>query len=111
MAYDFITVREDDDQGNPVARIYIVCSDCRMPVGRDPMTREWAAFDAPAALVDTGNRDDNGDPVYATVQRWKVALCAPCYVKAFNVRYPGAEPPKLYDGRVKDAKPVRKSAQ
>lgn len=109
MAYDFITVREDDEDGLPVAKVYIVCAECRMPVGHDPITREWAAFDAPAALVDTGNRGDDGKPVYATVQRWKVALCAPCYTTAFEIRYPGAKPPKLYDGRVKDAKPVLKA--
>ena len=82
---------------------YIVCQDCRTPVGLDPRTREWAAYEAPALRVD------DGTPNGSLVQRWDYALCLECYNKAYLDRYPDATlPDTLWDGRVPDVPPVKK---
>ena len=93
---------------------YIVCSGCRMPVGRQPGNPgAWAAYDDPGTPVVA-----NGKPVLATDHLGRpaqqiisynreAALCRDCYLEAFAKRYPEAEPPTtLIDGRVPGAQPV-----
>lgn len=109
MSYEFIT-REEKSGERTVYRDYIICSGCRFPIGHQPLG-DWAAYDHPGTLVDTGRHDDKGQAITMLVDPSEDhdALCAECYIKAFKLRYPDAVPPVLYDGRVpgSQAVPIR----
>lgn len=83
----------------------IICADCSASVGKDPATGDWAAWDAPPYRIDTGKRLEDGTIDYQLVSRTETALCSECYTKAFQTRYPGEEPPVLYDGRIVEKEP------
>lgn len=89
--YEYSTVLKTASDGTASNHVFIVCADCGVLNTKDPKSGDWAAYDAPPRINPTS---------FTLEGRPETALCVECYVKAFQVRYPGAEPPTLYDGRV-----------
>src|SRR5262245_39940110 len=103
MAYEFKTIN---------GASYLICASCGVPNSLQPNTQDYAAYDAPDIRVDTGLKDEEGNPVFTTVEQWEVALCKLCYLKAYKLRYPEAEPPTtLFDGRLKGYKEGKTSGK
>lgn len=78
---------------------YIVCQNCKTPVGKQRGSPgDYAAYDHPGEMVTVGGQA-------TLILPWKCPLCAPCYLAAFAKRYPGAlAPTTLEDRRLIDGK-------
>ena len=94
---------------------FLVCADCRLPMGRQPgYPSLWAAYDDPGELVFAPNgkpvmcKDFLGRDAQQMVSvDQDISLCSECYLKRFKKRYPEAAPPThLYDSRLPNAQPV-----